>query len=335
MPPGTPPPAPRPSKVFAVDPEAGVIRFGDGARGTRPPLGATLRADYDVSVGRQGNVGPSAINAGPTLPAGFSIANPVPTWGGADAESVTDGEKQIPRYLQHRDRLVTADDFDAITRRAPGVDVGRVDVLPAFHPDLPANEPGDAPGVVTVMVLPKYDAANPDAPQPDRAFLDTVSCWLEPRRLVTTAVYLRGPVYKKIWLTVGIEVIAGFAQAQVREDVKAALKQFLAPLPPPGATLDQDASASGWPLRKNVIALELLGVANRVHGVRLVSAVQLAGTSSTVVDQVPMVGLELPRLVAIDVAVGDAMPIADLIGQAPASAPPPLLPVPFVPEECQ
>jgi hypothetical protein len=36
-----------PSKVYVLDAESGEIRFGDGQRGTRPPLSAVLRASYD------------------------------------------------------------------------------------------------------------------------------------------------------------------------------------------------------------------------------------------------------------------------------------------------
>ena len=44
---------------------------------------------------------------------------------------------------------------------------------------------------------------------PDQLFLDTICEYLEPRRLVTTEVFLRGPVYKDLWLSVGIEVVPG------------------------------------------------------------------------------------------------------------------------------
>ena len=50
------------------------------------------------------------------------VSNPDRTWGGAEAETVAEGEKQIARHLQHRDRLVTAADFEAITLRTPGVE---------------------------------------------------------------------------------------------------------------------------------------------------------------------------------------------------------------------
>src|SRR5205823_10929782 len=125
-------------------------------------------------LGRLGNVAAIAINAAPALPAGFKVENPVRTWGGADAETVRQGEWRIPQFLRHRDRLVTAADFAAIARRTPGVDVARVEVLPAFHPDLSPNEPGDAPGAVTLMIIPRFDPDQPDYPQPDSLFLEAV-----------------------------------------------------------------------------------------------------------------------------------------------------------------
>lgn len=339
-------------KVFAVDAEAGEIRFGDGMRGARPPAGARLRADYDYSAGRLGNVGAGTISASPALPAGWTVANPVATWGGADAESVAEGEKQIPRYLQHRDRLVTAEDFEVLALRTPGVAIGRVEILPAFHPELSPNLPGDAAGVVTVLVLPAQDPDQPDAPTPDQRFLGAVACWLEPRRLVTTELLLRGPIYVPIQISIAIEVVAGMAQAEAREAVKREVLQFLSPLPPPGQSPLDDRAAllttpqhaagrRGWPLGKAVVALELQAVISRVPGVQLVYPVQLfrastpaggGGRTLVRVDSVALVGLELPRVLAIEVGVGDEPPP---FGDTGAAAPPTTFPVPVVPEECR
>jgi Baseplate J-like protein len=346
-------PVPNPLvKVYEVDAEAGTVRFGDGLRGARPPGGARIRADYDFGVGRAGNVGAGAISTGPALPAGWTVTNPVPTWGGADAESVDEGEKQIPRYLQHRDRLVSAEDFEVLTWRTPGVDIGRVEVLPAFHPDLSPNLPGDAAGVVTLLVLPRFDPTTPDAPQPDFKFLDAVACWLEPRRLVTTELVVRGPVYVPIQVAVAIEVVPGVAPADVREAVKAALKSFLSPLPASGASpLDDRAAllstpvkttaARGWPLGKAVNGLELQAVASRVAGVQLVHPVALYRVTLPAsptdqkrleqVDPVPIDGLQLPQLVAIEVAVGDTPPTFGDVGEVTPAF---IVPVPIIPETC-
>ncbi|MCP3137358.1 baseplate J/gp47 family protein [Pyxidicoccus xibeiensis] len=347
LPPGTPASTNTRVKVFKLDAEAGELRFGDGAHGARPPPGATLRVDYDQGVGRAGNVGPGTVTSGPALPPGLQVENPLPTWGGADAESVSTGEKHITRFLQHRDRLVTAQDFEAVTLRTPGVAVGRVEVLPAFHPALSPNEPGDAPGAVTVMAIPRFEP-DPAETQGTDGFLDAIACWLAPRRLVTTEIFVRRPVYKPVWVTVGLEVVAGVSQAQVREAVKAALTAFLSPLPPEDTELlEQTVSLAGapqaavaqrgWPLRKAVVALELAAVASRVAGVALVRGVRLGLATGAQQEQVPLTGLQLPRLAGLAVAVGDPPSLDELRGTGPVAtgAQRPFVSVPVVPEECR
>ena len=274
VPPGHVQPTPPNPKVFALDAEAGTIRFGDGTHGARPPAGATLRVSYDYGVGLAGNVGAGAVNQAPALPAGLKVTNPVYTWGGANSESMATGEKQIPAYLQNRDRLVTATDFAIIAQRTPGVDIARVEVLSAFNPTLTRQESGNAPGAVTLMLIPKYTATRPDAPVPDPAFLSAVCAWLEPRRLVTTELYLRGPKYVSIWVSVAIEIVAAGSDpkapnssAVVREAVKQRVRDFLAPF---------KADGGGWPLRKSVMRLELMAEVSRVENVALVNDLLLA-----------------------------------------------------------
>ena len=333
--------------VFALDPEAGRIRFGDGLRGRRPPFGAILRATYDCSAGARGNVGRGQITTSPSLPPGVKVSNPVRTWGGADPEPVSAAEKQIPRHLQHRDRLVSAADFRSIALRTPGVEIGRVEVLPAYHPDLGAGQPGGAPGAVTLMLIPRSDPLHPDAPEPDCLFLDAVCAYLDPRRLVTTEILLRGPQYRDVWVSLGIDVVAGHGTAEVREAVKDRLLKFLAPLAPDGGAetvlggFDDPAdgrapTANGWPLGKAVVDSELMAVASRVPGVLLVrKEVLLADGAGGDVDSILMSGLQLPRVAGINVTDGDPVPLDQLRQGAPRPAEgPAVFAVPFVPEDC-
>ena len=312
------------NQVFLLDAESGQIRFGDGMRGSRPPEGALLRADYDYSTGAEGNVGASSISAGPALPPGFSVRNPIPTWGGADSETVTDGEKQIAAYLRHRDRLVTASDFRDITMRTPGVDIGRVEVLPNYDPTLASSQPGDAAGAVTLMIIPSYDANQPDAPLPDRLFLDTICDYLDPRRLITTQVFLRGPNYRGIWVSIGIKVVAGLNEAPVLAAVKKAVLDYLSPFT--------------FPLAKPVIDLEIAAAATRVSGVDFVQPpILLAEGSGAAVTQIAMAGLDLPRILGISVTSGTPADLDQLRGlstpgtggQGPA-----IVRIPIIPEEC-
>jgi hypothetical protein len=346
LPPGSPVPLFDESKarVFVLDPEAGQITFGDGAHGARPQEGTTLRATYDFSQGAAGNVGPDSMNTAPALPEGFKVTNPVRTWGGADAETAAAGEKQISRYLQHRDRLVTAYDFETVTLRTPGVEIGRVEVLPNYHPELSSRRGGDAAGAVTLMLVPTFDPVIPDAPSPSNDFLDTVCSYLDTRRLVTTEVFLRGPEYVGIWISIGIQVLPGINPAPVREAVKAAVLQFLAPIvggpqqlpDDPAVLLSAPLSASvykGWPLGKPVISLEVMTVAGRTSGVEFVQDVLLA-QSGAAVPQVDMTGLQLPRVLGISVTNGPALSLDELRGgttQATATA---AAQLPVIPGEC-
>src|SRR5207247_727049 len=173
-------------------------------------------------------------------------------------------------------------------------------------------------------------------------------CYLEPQRLVTTEVVLRGPIYKEVWISVGFDALANASPAQVREDIKRALQRFLSPLPDAEAEADAEPSGpfaqptstdtgEGWPLRKPVVALELLAVASRVPGVRLVNQVLLAMGDGSPASQVPMVGLELPRIAGISVAIGDPVDLDQLRGQQPPPTTPTgaVKPVPIIPEECR
>ncbi|HEY1295299.1 MAG TPA: baseplate J/gp47 family protein [Chloroflexota bacterium] len=347
LPPGTSQPRNPTVLVFTLDPISGVLQFGDGEHGKRPPRGAVLRADYDYGVGAAGNLGAGSINTSPALPPGMKVANPVRTWGGADAETAVDAERQITGYLQHRDRLVTAADFAAIAWQTPGVDLGRVEVLPAYNPALAPSPPGDAAGAVTLMVVPRSDPNQPDAPLPDQLLLDTLGVYLDQRRLVTTEIFLCPPVYRSVWISIGIDIIAGFAPAQVREAVRQAIVAFLSPL----AT---DPSApGGWPLDKSLIDLEVAAQTSRVAGVRLVREVQLASETGPRSSTMAFAGLELPRIGALSVAVGDAVDVLALRSQAgttaggggggggagtpgqPGGDATRLLPVPVIPAECQ
>lgn len=300
--------------VYTLDPEAGVIRFGDGLNGYRPPFGRRILASYEYGGGPQGNVGIGAINASrdARLQGGYTISNPVPTTGGAQGETPLDGERRIPLVLRHRDRLVTQQDFRDITRRTSGVSVGRVEALPLF---LPTNADLEAPGVVTVMVIPLTDPVTPLWPVPDRDFLRRVCEYLDPRRLVTTEVYVRGPEYLKVYLSVGIRVKAGYFPDEVEQAVEQQLQFYLCALPPYGP------DGAGWPLKKTIQRKDLEAVATRVPGVEYVETIEMGVESPQDISDYPISGLQLPQLVGVSVRQGSAEPLEAVFapaGQAPS-----------------
>jgi hypothetical protein len=338
-----------PAQVFALDAEAGVIRFGDGFHGKRPAAGATIRADYHYSAGSGGNVADGTIKIAPSLPSGITVNNPVRTWGGADAETTDEGEKQITASLQHGERLVTTQDFETITNRTPGVEIGRVEVLPVYSPALPQDEAGNAAGAVTLMVIPKFDSVRPDAPVPDPMFINAICDWLDRRRLVTTELFVRGPTYVPVWVSVGINVVASKSFPTVRDQVAATIRAFLASVRAQGGTTNGDPFASlfadmpkGWPLRRAIVDIELTAVVSRVPGVSSVTNLFLAKNTDPVTTTIALKGLELPRLEGVSVSLDSAVSLDEFRGKTTPSAPTPpggqpparVIPIPAIPGEC-
>jgi hypothetical protein len=352
-------------KYYTLDPEAGSVTFGSGINGFRPPINKNIRMNYEYGGGSAGQVAIGAINKSAVpLPGGMKVENPLQTWGASDGQSVSDGERSITHYLRNRDRCVTASDFSDVTLHTPGVSLGRAEVLPLFNPLMfnAENATQTWPGTVTIMVIPQYDQAHPDTPEPDFLTLNTIGAWLDQRRLVTTEVYVRGPQYISIWVTVGITAMRGQVREVVQKRVMDAIRAYLSPLvggPPAGSgpTLESDCppdssgngacgnqEGTGWPLSKDVHSSDLLAVAMRVPGVQTVNSLYLGwklpgDIHITKKDYVPMVGLQLPRLEGIGASIGEADDPADLFGQPPSGGdggtpPPNTTPVPTLPAKC-
>ena len=210
-------------RVFQLDAESGQIRFGNGLHGKRPPKDAVIQASYDYGGGREGMVGIGTINKSTMLPAYIKCNNEIPAWDGSDAQTVSNAEIQIPQYLRHRDRLVSKEDFVSLVQQTPGVEIGRAEILTLYDPQTPEVS---TPGAVTIMVIPKHDRLNPDAPKPDQLFLGAICDYLDPRRLVTTEIHVQGPEYVAIGVSIGIEIVAGQTFATVREAVKKRIRTF-------------------------------------------------------------------------------------------------------------
>lgn len=311
-----PQPASTDANAYVLDSATGEIRYN-----ARPPRGAVVVCSYDYGGGRAGDVAIGAVSRIVNPPDGLKVANPIPTWGAADLESLADAEARVPESVRHREVAVSREDFEKIVKRTPGVDIGRAEILPLMNPDLPGQV---AEGNVTVMLIPRSDPQQPEAPRPDALFLQTVCDYLEPRRVLTTELSIRGPIYRRIGVGVGIQGVPGQAEATLVNAVTAAVANFLSPLV-------GGFDGKGWPLGKTVDPAEILAAASRVPGVARINGVLIVDENgNTLPNGLAISGLELPRANPIRVASGATPTPA-------ATAPPdeaPALPVPIVPENC-
>ena len=335
--------ADRDSSAYSLDAEAGTIRFGDGVRGRIPEMGRRVRVQLmRAGGGSGGNLPPGSLTKitakdleGAVVTQKLKVQQAVPTDGGVEAETLAEAEERIPALIRHQDRAVTRQDYQQLAAVTPGLRVGRVEVLTGFQPQ---QRRKGVPGVVSVMVLPSKDSFLPPAPRPDRPFIQKVFDHLDARRTLTTEMHVIGCEYVPLGLGVGIKLRDGFAQNQVVNDVRDALRAFLWPLVPGGT------EGTGWQLGRAVRRRELDVEVARVPGVDEVSGVNLFerrdgkwsligqknGNSPVAMN---LESWQLPELLAVVVMVGDTAPL-DL-----RAAPDPFdgdlaMAVPVVPEVC-
>jgi predicted phage baseplate assembly protein len=314
---------------FTVDLLAGEVHFG--TRSMVPQIGYRIRVTgYRYGGGEAGNVPAGAISALSGV-AGVKVTNVLPAAGGADAASLTEALEEVPAAVHRRDRLVTAEDLQSLAEEVPGV--CRAVALPLLHPDTPYV---DAAGVMSVavfpdLVVPGSDARPPEAPLPDRALLRRVAAYLDPRRLVTTELYVIPPTYRTVAVAVGVQVRQGYQVDAVRRWVELILRQYLGVLPPDGP------DGRGWPLGRAVRRAELEAVAVQVEGVEYVQdELRLAflDASGNWVPS-PLVELrrwEAPEVGSLTVVAGSPLPVGE--GYEPPPDPDQAELVPLPPEVC-
>jgi predicted phage baseplate assembly protein len=99
------------------------VKFGDGAKGARPPSGQTnVRAVYRVGSGALGNVPAAGISQAIDRPAGLkSVTNPAAATGGADPDTPTDARISAPLHVLTLDRVVSLQDYEDYSTAFSGV----------------------------------------------------------------------------------------------------------------------------------------------------------------------------------------------------------------------
>lgn len=253
-----------------VDPTSGEVRFGPLVRqpdgtvrqyGAVPPKGATVRVrPYQTGGGQDGNVVARGLNTLRTsIPYVAAVYNRLPASGGVDGETVEEAKVRGPLTLRHRDRAVTLEDFEVLTREA-APEIARVRCV--------VDEAGEHAGVVRVLAVPR---CAPDAEGrlelaqllvPDRT-LETISSYLDERRLVGTRVSVEPPHYVAFAIITRLRCTALANPDQVRDDALRTLYRYFSPV-------DGGPDGTGWPFGRPVTTGDALGVLQAVPGVSYV-----------------------------------------------------------------
>lgn len=308
----------RDARAYELDPQSGELRFGDGVRGRVPAAGSRVKiVSARAGGGRAGNLAAGTLReiAGQRVSDGtpvtqLKVLQPVATTGGEDAESIDAAEARIPGVLRHRERAVTADDYRTLALQTPGVDLGRVEVLPRF---VPRSRAFGIPGVVSVMVLPGVPGGGVgSAPNPraDRPLIEAVHAQLDTRRPLATELYVIGCEYLPLALSVAVGLRDDAPRDATLAALRMALRRLLWPLAPGGF------DGRGWTLGRAPSDRELEVEAARVPGIATVGGVNLFGRDggrwsllardAGGTQRLALAGWQLPELLQVVVEVGNA-----------------------------
>ena len=322
-------------RVYRFDSASGVVQFGDGLRGRRPPAKSRIRIAYcRYGGGASGNLEAGAIKQLASGSSRLQVRHEWPTEHGRDAESISQAEQRIPAYLTHRNRAVTKTDFATLAKNNPVNPVARAEVVAGL---LPGSSLGSVreriPGVVSLFVLPPGEPAVGGAPRPTAGLLRDVYHYIDQRKLIGTELYVLSPQFVPLALSVSVQVLDPTTLTETGNSVSQALLNYLWVLAPGGP------AGGGWPMGRNIEPNELKAVAARVDGVLAVGQMRLfhqntADDSWIEASEVELQSYQLPEVMEVLVHVSDEAPPAPNVVNPPDKSGVTPVAVPVIPEVC-
>jgi predicted phage baseplate assembly protein len=188
------------------------------------------------------------------------VTNYHPADGGHDAETMDQVKVRGPWELKHRNRAVTAEDFERLARKASGL----VALANCYEDQ----------GEVHVVIVPKDFG---EKPQPGRWLVRQVTKYLDERRLINTRLKVLGPIYELIDVEVDLVLDPLFVRQFEETSLKArkCLQDFVHPI----SGLND---GTGWPLGRTLHLSELyyLLEGEKFEGVDHVDAMRMARTGT-------------------------------------------------------
>ncbi len=229
------------------------VVFGDGQYGAVPPAGGVVRASYLIGGGAAGNVGPGTITAVMSgVSADAMVVNRKGASGGTDRESIEHARQHAPRVFRSLQRAVTAGDYAALATNVPGV-LRAVAIAPGWN-------------YVDLYVVAEGGL---ELTEDLRA---TLLRYFDTRRMLTTFVSIRQPVFVSVDLTVHVEALPTFYQEDVRQRVAEDLAALF------------DAAALDF--GRSFYLSKIYEVVQEVEGVAFAQVLAFQGRRSQPVDEI-------------------------------------------------
>lgn len=228
---------------------------------------------YRTGGGQKGNVQSSALRfLKSAVPYVSRVDNHQSARNGADAETLDQAVLRAPQILRTRDRAVTAEDFEVLTRQAGEGAIARVCCLPP-------TAASDA-GIVRLMLVPQANTdaiATGEGIAPERFALgdplrQQVLSYLDERRLLGVQVQLHEPEYTGVVVRTQVAIEPAYDHPSTQEEIlrtlRVALYRYLNPL-------IGGQEGNGWSFGRPVYPSDIVALLQQTPGVRYLGAVLL------------------------------------------------------------
>ncbi|MCH5271844.1 MAG: baseplate J/gp47 family protein [Lachnospiraceae bacterium] len=251
-------------RVCQVDRREGILRFGNGSHGRVPPFGKFegIRVHYKCAGGSRGNVGPGKVNKlNRTVGFVSNVTNPMPLWGGLDAETPEEAIKRCSARLRHSDRAVTARDYEELAMEASG-DLQKVRCFGGIN-----NRGDKEDGAVTLVIYPKKG-------QEDKtlyyAIQEDIRKYLAPRMdggiLKRHQFYITEPKLVEVWAKAEVTVENFQDIFGVRRMGQERIRAFLDPI-------SGHFDGAGWSIGQFPEVMQLQNILKEIPEVAWISKI--------------------------------------------------------------
>lgn len=276
---------------YVFDPQAGIVRFGNGLNGRIPEPSELIRARfYRYSQAEKGNLPARRqwtikrpLPQGTVLTKGENISAAA---GGRQKETTDETRSRSRRVFRKERAILTARDYELLVLNTPGLRVAGVRVIANFSPKLSCLS---LPGEVTILVLPhpppRSAFPNTRAPEASEGFLNTIRNHLDTRRLVTTNIHVIGPQYVTVRVSCRVFLKKRVSQSEALDSIHQTLANFLDPV------LGGPQKEIGWVFGRSVFPSELSQHLAKLRSVDYVTNVQLNDLGAGEALRLPYNGL--------------------------------------------
>ena len=252
------------SRVCQVDRSTGVLKFGNGSHGRVPPFGIFegIRVHYKCGGGSRGNVEPGKVNKlNRTVGFVSKVTNPMPLWGGLDAETPEESIERCSARLRHKDRAVTARDYEELTMEASR-DLQKVRCFGGIN-----GEGEKEAGAVTLVIYPRNVQGDNNL---FHAVQETIRKYLAPRMdqgiLERNKLYITVPELVEVCVRAEVTVEDFQDIFKVRRKGQDSIRAFLDPV-------RGHFDGAGWSIGQFPEAMQLQHILKEIPEVAWISKI--------------------------------------------------------------